>query len=103
MIIKIYYHTYTYISYLFGQGKVEISQGKVREKSGNFDILCDRQPWIMFKFQYYHQSQPLCITSGALGMTMFQLDWKHETFFYYKNSIKLLFKISLNYQKKKRI
>ena len=41
MIIKIYYHSYTYISYLFGQGKVEISKGKVREKSGNFDILCE--------------------------------------------------------------
>ena len=27
-------------------GKMKISQGKVREKSGNFDILCEWQPWI---------------------------------------------------------
>ena len=25
-------------------GKIQISQGKVREKSGNFDILCEWQP-----------------------------------------------------------
>ena len=24
---------------------MQISQGKVREKSGNFDILCEWQPW----------------------------------------------------------
>ena len=25
--------------------KMQISQGKVREKSENFDILCEWQPW----------------------------------------------------------
>ena len=29
---------------LIGQGKMQISQGKIREKSGNFDILCEWQP-----------------------------------------------------------
>ena len=48
MIIKIYNHTNTYIfDCLSGQGKIEISQGKNREKSVNFDILCEWQPCII--------------------------------------------------------
>ena len=33
--------------HFIGQGKMEMSQGKVRDKSGNFDILCEWQSCLM--------------------------------------------------------
>ena len=33
-----------YLKHLSGQGKIKLSQGKVREKSGNFENLYEWQP-----------------------------------------------------------
>ena len=65
MIIKIFNHTYTYVlilDYLSGQGKMEISQGKVGEKSENFVFLYEWQPCTRICYHFLQElKQPITV------------------------------------------